>query len=612
MRCFYLDSDNKMIFRCLALLLFCFVATAAQAEEINESYAFAQLGEPKYAVDFTHFDYANPAAPKGGSVTLSAIGTYDNFNRFASRGNPAQGTDTLYDSLFVNSEDEVGSYYPLIAEFARYPDSYRWVEVTLNPQARFHDGSPITAEDVAFTFNKFMTQGVPQFRVFYKGVTAKAISRLTARFELPTGNKDMMLSLLTLSVFPEKFWKDHNLGEPLPAPPPGSGPYRVTAYKVGQSVTWSRVKDYWAANLPVNKGRFNFDTLRYDYYLDDNVAFEAFKAGAFDLRAEGSAKKWATQYRGRNFENQFIVKDEKPNTVTTASNWLAFNVQKPLFADRRVREALSLSFDFEWMNKALFYNSYKRTQSYFQNTDYAATGYPDAKELEILAPFKGKIPDEVFSQIYQPAKTDGSGYDRANLLKATELLKQAGWTLRNQRLVNASGQPFTFELLLRSGGNDQWVLPFQHNLARLGIGLVIRQVDSSQYLARMRKSDFDMLVSPYPAVPYPDSSLQMYWASAYINSTYNRPHVASPVIDRLIEQINQHQGDQKALLPLGRALDRVLLWNYYMIPMWYGASDRYAYWDKFSMPATRPTYSLGFDSWWYDVNKAAQLPAQRR
>ncbi|WP_312043414.1 extracellular solute-binding protein [Erwinia sp.] len=601
-----------MIFRWVAMLLFCCATTTARAENIHESYAFAQMGEPKYAVNFTHFDYANPAAPKGGSATLATIGTYDNFNRFASRGNPAQGTDMLYDPLFVSSEDEVDSYYPLIAEFARYPDSYRWVEVTLNPRARFHDGTPITAADVAFTFAKLMQQGVPQFRVFCKGITAKVIAPLTVRYELPTGSKDMMLSLLSLPVFPQNFWKDHDLSEPLSTPPPGSGPYRVSAYKVGQSVTWSRVKDYWAADLPVNRGRFNFDTLRYDYYLDDNVAFEAFKAGAFDFRAEGAAKKWATQYRGRNFDNHFIVKDEKPNTVTTASNWLAFNVQKPLFTDRRVREAMSLAFDFEWMNKALFYGAYQRTRSYFQNTDYAATGYPDAKELEILAPFKGKIPDEVFSQIYRPPHTDGSGYDRGNLLKATSLLQQAGWTLKNQRLVNASGQPFTFELLLRSGGNDQWVLPFQHNLARLGITLVIRQVDSSQFLARVRKSDFDMLVSPYPAIPYPDNNLQLYWSSNYVNSTYNRPHVTNPVIDQLLAQINQHQSDEAALLPLGRALDRVLLWNYYMIPMWYSASNRYAWWDKFSMAAERPTYSLGFDSWWYDVNKAAQLPAQHR
>ncbi|WP_147198885.1 extracellular solute-binding protein [Pantoea sp. CCBC3-3-1] len=602
-----------MILRWFALIVFSLTIQAAQAEKINESYAFAQLGEPKYATDFSHYDYANPAAPKGGSITLSAIGTYDNFNRFSSRGNPGVGTDTLYDSLFVNSEDEVGSYYPLIAEFARYPDSYRWVEVTLNPQARFQDGSPITAEDVAFTFSKFMTEGVPQFRVFYKGVTARAISRLTVRFEQPASDRDKMLSLLSLPVFPEKFWKNHNLGEPLPSPPPASGPWRITRYKVGQSITYSRVKDYWAANLPVNKGRFNFDTLRYDYYLDDNVAFEAFKAGAFDFRSESSAKKWATQYQGQNFDKGFIVQDEKPNTVTTASSWLAFNVQKPQFSDRRIREAISLVFDFEWMNKALFYGAYKRTGSYFQNTEYAAAGYPEAKELEILAPFKGKIPDEVFSQIYRPSHTDGSGYDRTHLLNALNLLKQAGWELKNQQLVNVkTGAAFNFELMMRSGGNDQWVLPFQHNLARLGIKLNIRQVDSSQYLARLRKSDFDMVVSPYPAMPFPDSNLQIYWATAYINSSYNRPHVSNPVIDELVNQINQHQGDQKALLPLGRALDRVLLWNYYMIPMWYNANDRYAYWNKFSMPTTRPTYSLGFDSWWYDVNKAAQLPAQRR
>jgi len=602
-----------MILRWFVLTVCCFTTSTVLAEKINESYAFSLLGEPKYATDFTHYDYADPAAPKGGNITLSAIGTFDNFNRFASRGNPGVGTDTLYDSLFVTSDDEVGSYYPLIAEFARYPDNYRWAEVTINSRARFQDGTPITANDVAFTFNKFMTEGVAQFRVFYKGVTARAISRFTVRFEQPTADRDKMLSLFSLPVFPEKFWKHHNLAEPLPSPPLSSGPWRITSYKVGQSITYSRVKDYWAANLPVNKGRFNFDTIRYDYYLDDNIAFEAFKAGAFDFRSEGSAKKWATQYQGKNFENHFIVKDEQPNTAATASNWLAFNVQNPLFSDRRVREAISLAFDFEWMNKTLLYGASKRTNSYFQNTEYAARGYPNAKELEILAPFKGKIPDEVFSQIYQPSHTDGSGYDRQNLLSALDLMKQAGWELKNQQLTNVkTGATFSFEIMMRSGGNDQWVLPFQHNLTRLGIKLNIRQVDSAQYLARLRKSDFDMVVSPYPAMPFPDSNLQFYWATAYINSSYNRPHVSNPVVDALINQINQHQGDKNALLPLGRALDRVLLWNYYMIPMWYNANSRYAWWNKFSMPTTRPAYALGFDSWWYDVNKAAQLPAQRR
>ena len=602
-----------MMVRVVALLLLSLSPLFAQAEKINESDSFAQPGTAKYASGFTHFDYTNPDAPKGGSVTLAAIGTYDNFNRFALRGSPGIGTDTLYDRLFTSSDDESGSLYPLIALSARYPDDYRWVEVKLNPNARFQDGSSITAEDAAFTFNLFMTQGVPQFRVFYKGVTAKAISRLTVRFDLPQPDRDKMLSLLSSPVFPKKFWQDKNLGEPLPAPPLSSGPYRITAYKVGQSITYSRVKDYWAADLPVNKGRFNFDTIRYDYYLDDNVAFEAFKAGAFDFRTEGSAKKWATQYNGNNFAHGYIVKQSRPNTVATDTTWLAFNTQHPLFADIRVRKALTLLFDFDWMNKALFYNAYKRVDSYFQNTKYAARQLPDASELAILTPLKAQFPDEVLSDVWQSPTTDGSGYDRGKLLQALDLLKQAGWELKNQQLVNVkTGKPMRFELMLRSGGNDQWVLPFQHNLSRLGITLDIRQVDSSQYLARLRKRDFDMLPARYSAFPTPDSGLQFYWDSHYIDSTYNTPGVSSPLIDHLITQINQHQNDEAELLPLGRALDRVLLWNYYMIPMWYNARDRYAYWDKFAIPSIQPTYTLGFDTWWYDADKAAKLPAQHR
>ncbi|KOC89351.1 extracellular solute-binding protein [Winslowiella iniecta] len=602
-----------MLLRLVILVTLSAVGLSAQAANILESYAFSELGEPKYATNFTHYDYVNPAAPKGGKMTLSAIGTYDNFNRYASRGNPGIGTEGLYDTLFTPSEDEIGSYYPLIAESARYPDDFSWAEVSINPHARFQDGSPITAADVAFTFDKFMTEGVPQFRVVYKGAKAKAISRLTVRIELAKPDRDLILGFLSLPVLPEKFWKHHKFNEPIGYPPLSSGPYRITSYKVGQYITYSRVKDYWAADLPVNRGRNNLDTKRYDYYLDDNVAFEAFKAGAFDFRAETSAKKWATQYRGSNFTNNHIVKDVRPNIVTTDATWLAFNNQKALFSDRRVREALGLAFDFEWMNKALFYHAYKRTDSYFQNTEYAAKGYPDAAQLELLAPLKGKIPDEVFTSVYQPPVSDGSGYDRKNLLKALALLKQAGWELKNKQLINVvSGKPFSFELLLRSGSNIEWVLPFQHNLERLGIRVNIRQVDSSQYLRRFRTGDYDMIPTVYNAVPSPGSALQTRWVSQYIDSSWNRPRVQSPVIDGLVAQIMQHQGDKAALLPLGQALDRVLLWNYFMIPMWYSADDRYAYWNKFSMPAITPTYSVGLDNWWYDVNKAAQLPAQRR
>jgi microcin C transport system substrate-binding protein len=602
-----------MTFLRVVVSFFMLASLVTQAQTIKESDSFAVIGEPKYAVNFTHFDYVNPAAPKGGSITLSSIGTFDNFNRFALRGNAAVRTESLYDSLFTTSDDEPGSYYPLIAEMARYADDYSWVEVTLNPRATFHDGSPIRASDVAFTFQKFMTEGVPQFRLIYKGTTVKAIAPLTVRIALGEPGKENMLSLLSLPVMPEKFWKDHKLSDPLAKPPLASGPYRISAWRMGQYITYSRVKDYWGANLPVNRGRWNFDTIRYDYYLDDNVAFEAFKAGAFDMRTEGSAKNWATRYIGTNFANGYIVKDEQQNTSAQDTRWLAFNIQRPVFSDRRVREAVSLAFDFEWMNKALFYNAYSRTTSYFQNTEYAARNYPDAAELMLLAPMKADIPPEVLTSIYTPTVSKGDGYDRENLLKASELLKQAGWVMKDQKLVNAqTGKPFVFEMLLSSGGNNQWVLPFQHNLARLGITMEIRQVDNSQITNRLRTRDYDMMPRVVRAMPWPSSDLQISWSSEYIDSTYNSPGVKNPVVDKLIAQIIQAQGDKDKLLPLGRALDRVLTWNYYMLPMWYMSADQIAYWDKFSMPGIRPVYSIGFDTWWYDVNKAAKLPAARR
>lgn len=602
-----------MLLRLVTALLICSAIAPLHAEVINESYAFAKLGVPKYAVNFSHYDYVNPAAPKGGKLTLAVVGTYDNFNRFASRGNPGMGTDTLYDGLFTTSDDEPGSYYPLIAESARYPSDYRWMEVAINPHARFQDGSAITARDVAFTFKKFMTEGVPQFRVAFRGVQVSALNNLIVRIDMPKPDKDMILTWLTLPVLPEKFWHNKKFNEPLGYPPLSSGPYRVTAYKAGQFIQYSRVKDYWAADLPVNRGRFNFDTLRYDYYLDDNVAFEAFKAGASDLREEGSAKKWATQYTGRNFDNHAIVKSTTPNIVATETSWLAFNNEKPLFADRRVREALTLAFDFEWMNKALFYGAYKRTDSYFQNTIYAARGYPNTAQLVLLAPYKAQLPPEVFTGEYAPPRSDGSGFDRANLLKARNLLKQAGWQIKHQQLINdKTGQPFRFELLMRSGTQTNWALPFQRNLARLGIQVDLRQVDNSQYLRRWRSGDYDMIPTLYPANPWPSTSLRVSWQSQYIDSSWNTPRVKNAIVDHFVQQIIDHQGDEKALLPLGQALDRILLWNAYMIPMWYNAEQRLAYWNKFSQPENKPAYATGIENWWYDINKAARLPADKR
>ncbi|EOU3923071.1 extracellular solute-binding protein [Enterobacter hormaechei] len=601
-----------MIMR-VVLTLLALVSLSSQAQTIKESTAFAVIGEPKYAVNFNHYDYVNPAAPKGGNVTLSATGTFDNFNRFALRGVAAARTESLYDTLFVTSDDEPGSYYPLVAENVRYADDFSWAEIAINPRARFHDGTPVSARDVAFTFHKFMTEGVPQFRLVYKGTTVKAIAPLTVRIELPEPNKENMLSLFSLPVMPESFWKNHKLSDPLSTPPLAGGPYRITDWRMGQYVIDSRVKDYWAATLPVNRGRWNFDTIRYDYYLDDNVAFEAFKAGAFDLRVENSAKNWATRYIGKNFAKGYIVKDEHKNESAQDTRWLAFNIQRPVFSDRRVREAITLAFDFEWMNKALFYGAYSRANSYFQNTEYAARDYPHADELVLLAPMKAELPPEVFTRVFEPPKSDGNGFDRDNLLKASNLLDDAGWVLKNRQRVNVqTGKPLSFELLIASGANDQWVLPFKKNLARLGVTMNIRQVDMAQLTNRKRSRDYDMMQTLWAAQPWPSSDLQISWASGYIDSSYNAPGVKSPVIDALIAKIVAAQGDKNKLLPLGRALDRVLTWNYYMLPMWYMGEDRVARWDKFSLPAVRPVYTLGFDTWWYDVNKAAKLPAERR
>ncbi|EMM2635097.1 ABC transporter substrate-binding protein [Enterobacter hormaechei] len=601
-----------MIMR-VVLTLLALVSLSSQAQTIKESTAFAVIGEPKYAVNFNHYDYVNPAAPKGGNVTLSATGTFDNFNRFALRGVAAARTESLYDTLFVTSDDEPGSYYPLVAENVRYAEDFSWAEIAINPRARFHDGTPVSARDVAFTFHKFMTEGVPQFRLVYKGTTVKAIAPLTVRIELPEANKENMLSLFSLPVMPESFWKNHKLSDPLSTPPLAGGPYRITDWRMGQYVIYSRVKDYWAATLPVNRGRWNFDTIRYDYYLDDNVAFEAFKAGAFDLRVENSAKNWATRYIGKNFAKGYIVKDEHKNESAQDTRWLAFNIQRPVFSDRRVREAITLAFDFEWMNKALFYGAYSRANSYFQNTEYAARDYPHADELVLLAPMKAELPPEVFTRIFEPPKSDGNGFDRDNLLKASNLLDDAGWVLKNRQRVNAqTGKPLSFGLLIASGANDQWVLPFKKNLARLGVTMNIRQVDMAQLTNRKRSRDYDMMQTLWAAQPWPSSDLQISWASGYIDSSYNAPGVKSPVIDALIAKIVAAQGDKNKLLPLGRALDRVLTWNYYMLPMWYMGEDRVARWDKFSLPAVRPVYTLGFDTWWYDVNKAAKLPAERR
>jgi microcin C transport system substrate-binding protein len=583
----------------LLAMIFLFAAVSAGAQ-VTAAKSFALHGEPKYPEDFSRFDYVNTNAPKGGTLRLHSIGTYDNFHRFALRGISAAGSEEIYDQLMVGSDDEVDVVYPLIAEKLEYPADYTWVVFHINPKATFQDGVSITAEDAVFSFNTFFEKGVPQFRQYYSNVEdVTALDRRRVKFTLKEGNKEMVLSLATNRIIPKHYWESRDFSEPQTEVPVGSGPYRISDYKIGQYVVYERDKGYWAEDLPVNKGQNNFDYIRYDYYRDENVAFEAFKAGEYDFRRENISKNWATLYTGQLFESGQIVKEELPHDIPQGMQALVYNTHRPMFSDRRVREALVYALDFEWMNKNLFYGQYTRTRSYFQNTKYEAKGLPSPEERRILRPIKEKIPPEVFTEEFRPPKTDGSGNIRPQIRKALSLLKEAGWVLRNKRLVNTStGRPMEFEVLLYSPSMERVVIPIQKNLERMGITMNIRLVDTTQFTNRLRERDFDMISGGYSAHFYPDTGLKIVWHSDYIDYTYNTAGVRDEAVDYLIEGIEKHQNDEDALLYWGRALDRVLTWNHYVIPEWHISKFRIAYWNKFSRPRTRPKYALGIDTWW--------------
>ncbi len=598
----------------LVLALAPFEARGADGKA-TVGHGMSMYGDLKYGPRFKHFDYASPVAPKGGDVKLAAVGTFDNLNPFILKGMSVTGIGATFDTLMVQSNDEPFSQYGLVAEIIEAPPDRSWVAYTLRPEARFHDGSPITVEDVIWTLETLRTKGHPFYRAYYAKVAkAEKIGDRKVKFSFSPGeNRELPLIVGQMPVLSRAYWSKHDFEKTTLEPPLGSGPYKVESVSPGRSIIYRRVKGYWAAELPVNVGRNNFDSIRYDYYRDTTVALEAFKAGEYDFRQENVAKNWATAYDVPAVSRGLIKKEAIRNEVPTGMQAFVYNTRRPVFQDARVRQALAHAFDFEWTNKNLFYGAYTRTNSYFSNSELASSGLPGSEELKILEPFRGKIPDEVFTKEYRPPVTDGTGNIRENLQTALALLKDAGWVVRGQKLVNAkSGEPMSFEILLGEPVWERITLPFVKNLERLGISARVRTVDSAQYQKREEDFDFDMTVAVWGESLSPGNEQRDHWTSeaARVRGSRNLAGISSPVVDKLVDLVVSAP-DRPSLVARIRALDRVLLWGHYVIPHWHIQAFRVAYWNRFDRPKISPKYALGFESWWVDAAKEAALVRRR-
>jgi microcin C transport system substrate-binding protein len=595
-----------------AVAFFLAVGTALAAG----NYALSLFGDLKYGPDFTHFDYTNPNAPAGGTMILVPPGgTYDSLNPFIVKGVPAAGIGLTFDALMKQSEDEPGSEYGLVAESGDVAPDKLSVLYTLRREAYFHDGSPITPADVVWTFDMLRDKGTPMYRSYYGDVTKVAQDgERGVRFTFKNANnRELPVILGEMPVLSEKYWSTHDVTKTTLDPPLGSGPYKVQSLDPGRSITYKRVADYWGANLPVNKGQYNIDTIRYDYYRDGTISLEAFKAGQYDVRQENSAKRWATGYDSPALRDGLIKKTVIPNQLPSGMQGLGFNLRRPLFQDPRVRQALGYAFDFEWSNANLFYDLYTRTRSYFDNSEFAATGLPQREELQILEPFRGKIPDEVFTKEYDPPKYDSKFTIRDGLQTAVKLLKEAGWGFKNEKLVNdKTGQPFAFEILLDDPAYERIVLPYVQNLQRIGIAARVRTVDTSQYEKRMEDFDFDAAVTLFPQSLSPGNEQRDFFGSAAADrpGSQNVLGIKSPVIDELIEELIKAPS-RASLITHVRALDRVLQYGYYVVPQFHLGAFWVAYWNKFRRPEVSPKYGLGLNSWWVDPAAEKTIEAKK-
>lgn len=592
----------------LSLLALLVSPSAANAQGSGSSveavHGLAMHGEPKYTRGFDHFDYINPEAPKGGALNMAVVANgFDSFNPFDIRGVAAAGiSNYLYDTLLEYSADEPFSMYGLIAESLETPEDRSYVVFNLREAARFQDGEPITAEDVKFSFDILTTKGHPFYRNYYAEVSKVTVEnehRIRFDFE-ETSNRELPLILGQIPILPAHYWEDREFGKNGLTPPVGSGAYGIADFEAGRSVVYERLDDYWAKDIAVRKGRFNFDEIRYDYYTDDTVALEAFKAGSFDFRVESSAKNWATAYTGDKFQDGSIVTEAIEHHRPTGMQGFVFNTRKDVFKDPQVREALSYAFDFEWTNKNLFYGQYARTNSYFENSELASTGLPTGRELEILEPYRGQLSKDVFTTPFTVPTTEGKRGLRENLRTAMGLLRSAGYEIRNGKMIKGdTGKPLTFEILLFQKTFERVVLPFKNNLAKLGIDVSVRLVDSNQYVQRVREFDYDMITQSIGQSDSPGNEQREYWHSSTVdaNGSRNYAGVSDPVVDQLVSQVIQAP-NRKELVQRTRALDRVLLNGYYVVPHWHLAKDRVAYWNHLEHPQTTPKKGTDLDNWW--------------
>ena len=581
------------------------------------SHAIAMHGEPKYNKDFLSVEYVSNNADKGGNIVRSSIGTYDTFNPFTLKGTSAAGIGFLYESLTTGSSDEAFTEYGLLAETIEWPEDRSWVAFTLRDEAVWHDGKKISSDDVIWTFNTLMEKGHPFYKYYYGDVSEVIkVSENKVKFIFSTNtNKELPLIVGQLPVLPKHYWDGKNFKETTLDIPVGSGPYKIKSFDAGRSITYELDVNYWGLKnnvVPIKVGKDNIGTIRYDYYKDRGVEREAFKSGEIDFFSENTSKEWATGYDISAVEEGLIKKDLISHENPQGMQAFAFNTRKDIFKDKRVRKALSYAFDFEWTNKNLFYGAYKRTDSFFENSELASNGLPSKEELAYLNPYIDLLPKEIFNTEYINPKTDGSGFIRSELQEATKLIKDAGWKLSDGKLVNSKGEPFEFEILLVSPAFERIVLPFIDNLEKLGINASLRTIDSSQYQKRIETFDFDMVVFTFSQSLSPGNEQRNFWGSdaADTNGSRNVIGVKDDVVDSLIEKLINAK-DREDLITITRALDRVLLWNYYVIPQWHISAYRVLYWDMFDQPKKKPKYSLGFDTWWINQNKFDFINSQR-